>query len=72
MLIRYYSKAEESLGMAQTFTIVSALIEGIGTVVKDRVNKRETAKAEKEKAEEEVRLSFEFGSQTVTRNVSTG
>jgi len=50
------ASAMESIGMAQTFTIVSALIEGIGTTVKDRVNKKDKAKAEKEKAEEEAEL----------------
>lgn len=40
--------------MAQTFSMVTALIEGISDVVRGRVKQKEDAKAKKERDEEEV------------------
>ncbi len=47
-------QAEESIGMAQTFSIVSALVEALGSLVDARVKKKEQAKELKERAEVEV------------------
>ncbi|KAG8885428.1 hypothetical protein FRB97_001151 [Tulasnella sp. 331] len=48
--------AEESLGIAQTFTIVSTLVDALGAVVEDRVKKKQMAKEKKEREEVEAEL----------------
>jgi len=55
------TSAEESLGMAQTFSIVSALVEGIGETVQRRVREREEAQARKEREIEEAELRRKQG-----------
>jgi len=52
-----YLQAQDSLGVAQTFNIVSALVEAIGVMVENRVAKR------KEEAEEKYRKESEVASQ---------
>ncbi|KAG8908498.1 hypothetical protein FRB99_005857 [Tulasnella sp. 403] len=46
--------ARESLGMAQTFTIVSALVEGIASTVQQRIKQKQDEKAKKDREEEEA------------------
>lgn len=41
--------------MAQTFSVVTTLIDGIAEVVSNRVQQKQAAKAKKEADEEEVR-----------------
>ncbi|KAG8905014.1 hypothetical protein FRC00_013545 [Tulasnella sp. 408] len=48
------ASAEESIGMAQTFSVVTTLIEGIAEVVADRIKQKQAAKAKKEADEEEA------------------
>lgn len=48
------ASAEESLGIAQTFSVVTTLIEGITEVVADRIKQKQDAKAKKEAEEEEA------------------
>lgn len=48
------NQAEESLGMAQTFSVVTTLIECMAEVVENRIKQKQAAKAKKEADEEEV------------------
>jgi len=55
------ASAEESIGMAQTFSIVSTLIEGIGETIQSRVKEKEEARAKKEREIEEAELRRKQG-----------
>lgn len=46
--------------MAQTFTIVSTLVDALGAVVEDRVKKKQLAKEKKEQDEVEVGVLSTF------------
>ncbi|KAG9011048.1 hypothetical protein FRB94_008971 [Tulasnella sp. JGI-2019a] len=56
ILANLKTTAEESLGMAQTFTIVSTLVDALGAMVEDRVKKKQMAKEKKEQEEVEAEL----------------
>ncbi|KAG8937271.1 hypothetical protein FRC02_000041 [Tulasnella sp. 418] len=48
--------ANESIGMAQTFAIVSQLVDSIGSIVDQRVRRKQTEKEEKDRLESEAEL----------------
>lgn len=58
MTYSFDNQAEESLGMAQTFSVVTTLIECIAEAVENRIKQKQAVKAKKEADEEEVSRAF--------------
>ncbi|KAG8953121.1 hypothetical protein FRC04_003069 [Tulasnella sp. 424] len=54
LMTKIKASAEESLGMAQTFSVVTTLIECMAEVVENRIKQKQAVKAKKEADEEEA------------------
>ncbi|KAG9017202.1 hypothetical protein FRB90_001371 [Tulasnella sp. 427] len=71
LLKKINESAEESLGMAQTFSVVTTLIEGIAEVATNRVKQKQAAKAKKEADEEEAERRRKQGTLVTPESFNT-